>query len=205
MIDNFQKTIQFYNDHADAFEKKTKDRQKHRLIHRFVASLPAKGSVLDLGCAFGRDLRFFINMGLQAVGVDGSTVMIERARTLVPEAVLCVGDIQMFPFHEWQFVGVWATGIFVHIPKKDMFNLLQKIFRCLPTNGILCGSLYLGDSEGMERDERYSHAEKYYSYFNMKEFRSLLLTTGFSLVVFESKMKDTYERADTLDFLAKKL
>ncbi|MCR4312202.1 MAG: methyltransferase domain-containing protein [Candidatus Uhrbacteria bacterium] len=204
MDDVFKKTSQFYDQQADIFEAKTKDKQKRHWLDRFVEALPRKGSVLDIGCAFGRDLRTFVDLGLRVTGIDGSGVMIEKAQELVPEAELHVGDIRTLPFPDEQFDGVWASGIFVHIPKKDIAKTLLEIFRCLAKGGILYGSLYIGDSEGMEDDERYAGAAKYYSYFSVEEFRSLLSSSGFEVITFEPRKKDEYERADILEFIAKK-
>ncbi len=205
MNDFLRETIRFYNDYADSFEEKTKNKQKREWLDRFVAALPAKGEVLDLGCAYGRDLRTFVDLGLSAVGIDGSEVMVGKAQELVPEAKVMVGDVRKLPFNVEQFVGVWASNIFVHLPKSDMPAALKGIADCLVTDGVLYGSLYLGDSEGMEEDSRYENAAKYYSYFTEEEIRKLLSDAGFEIVAFEPRDKDEYERADILEFLAKKM
>ncbi len=204
MDEVFRKTSQFYDQQADIFEAKTKDKQKRHWLDRFIEALPKKESVLDLGCAFGRDLRTFTDLGLRAVGIDGSAVMIEKARKLVPEAELHVGDVRALPFDDQQFDGIWVSGVFVHIPKKDINKTLREIFRCLVSDGILYGSLYIGNSEGMEEDERYAGAAKYYSYFSEEEFRLLLTSSGFEIIAFEPRKKDEYERADILEFIAKR-
>lgn len=205
MDEVFKETSQFYDEQADSFEEKTKDKQKRHWLDRFVAAMPKKVSVLDIGCAYGRDLRTFADLGfVDVVGIDGSTTMLDKASVLVPEAELHNGDARQLPFPDGRFDGVWASAVFVHIPKRDMPGMLREIARCLAGNGVLYGSLYLGDSEGMEQDTRYASASKYYSYFSLDEFRSLLTAAGFEIIAFEPRPKDEYERADILEFLARK-
>jgi len=52
-----------------------------------------KGKVLDLGCGAGRVLSYLVMLGADAYGVDLAPKMVERCRSVVPEASVCVGDV----------------------------------------------------------------------------------------------------------------
>ena len=204
MESDIRKTIDFYNDQADIFEEKTRTLQKPAWMERFASLLPPHGKMLDLGCAYGRDVKTYHDMGFEVVGVDGSEVMIEKAKKLVPECEFSVGDVRSIELEPESLDGIWASAIFVHIPKKDMPALIERLYRALKSGGKLYAAVYVGDGEGMEADERYAGAAKYYTYFSTEEFRKLLIDAGFSLVDFVPRNKSGYERHDILELIAEK-
>lgn len=62
-------------------------------IHRAAGFAPGR-RVLDVGCGSGTLLAEAVSLGAQAVGVDISPVMVEGARSRVPEATVVVADAQ---------------------------------------------------------------------------------------------------------------
>ncbi len=57
---NYQrKIIDFYEKNAVQFIDHTTPLQNIGWIKKFCALIPKKSEVLDIGCAFGRDSRFF--------------------------------------------------------------------------------------------------------------------------------------------------
>ena len=52
------------------------------------------------------------------------------------------------------FDGVWACASLLHVKKKDIHDILNKVSRSLVTDGVLYMSVKHGDYEGM-RDGRY--------------------------------------------------
>ncbi|MFA5947258.1 MAG: class I SAM-dependent methyltransferase [Patescibacteria group bacterium] len=204
MDEAFRKTTDFYNKQAEAFEAKTKDLQKHAWVDRFTSLVPEHGQILDIGCAYGRDSRSFADAGMRVEGIDGSEAMVEKAQKLVPEGKFFTGDIRSVPLEEQKYDGMWASGLFVHIPKQDISALLEKLNGALAEKGKLYGSIYLGTEEGLVKDERFEGAEKYYTYFTEEEFRSLLVEAGFEIVDFSPRIASEYERADVLEFIVEK-
>jgi SAM-dependent methyltransferase len=59
--------------------------------------------VLDLGCGSGVFLRAASDRGADVFGLDASEALIRIARRRVPEAQLCVGDLQFLPFDAGSF------------------------------------------------------------------------------------------------------
>ena len=52
------------------------------------------------------------------------------------------------------FDGIWACASLLHVPEKELSDILTKIARALKDSGILYMSFKLGDFEGF-RGERY--------------------------------------------------
>ncbi|HEY5884265.1 MAG TPA: class I SAM-dependent methyltransferase [Pyrinomonadaceae bacterium] len=79
-------------------------------------------TVLDLGCGTGRSLDYFVELGIEAQGIEGSSVAISRARH--PEL------IQQIDFnHEVnlnrKFDLVWCFEVVEHIHPKYVHNLMK--------------------------------------------------------------------------------
>ena len=56
--------------------------------------LPDGGSIIDIGCGFGRDMAFFESNGFQVHGIDGSSAMLTEARN--SKFVMLIRSAQLF-------------------------------------------------------------------------------------------------------------
>ena len=79
-------------------------------------------SVLDVGCGTGQSLDFFLDRGIDAVGVEGSSLAKAKARH--PER------IQLFNLNEElqsnrKFDLVWCVEVVEHIHPKYVLNLMK--------------------------------------------------------------------------------
>ena len=197
-------TKEFYEKYADDFEEKTKERQKENWIESFTKLLPSNGKVLDLGCAYGRDSETFSQKGFEVVGVDFSEAFIAKAKQRVPQAKFIAGDIREVAFGKKEFDGVWASAILLHISKEDTEKVLNNLHDSLQAGGVIFLGMYLGEGEGLVKDNRYEGVEKYYSYFSEEALKGLLQKHGFSIVTSVTRPKDSYERNDVIELIAKK-
>jgi SAM-dependent methyltransferase len=59
--------------------------------------------VLEVGCGSGVFLRLAADKGATVFGVDASEALLELARARVPEADLCLGDMQFLPYEDDTF------------------------------------------------------------------------------------------------------
>ncbi len=66
-----------------------------------------------------------------------------------------------------QFDAAWASASLLHVPKKDLQAVIQRLVRALKQNGILFISFKFGEGEA-EFDSRH------YSYFKPDEIRRLV-------------------------------
>ena len=65
-------TLDYYNNHADAFIHDTAFVDFTDVQDRFLCLLPNGGRILDFGCGSGRDALYFHKKGFIVDAVDGS-------------------------------------------------------------------------------------------------------------------------------------
>jgi SAM-dependent methyltransferase len=92
-------------------------RLERELLRWVLARFPGASSILEVGCGTGEFTRWFAGLGYQAVGVDVSVPMLDRARGLGSTA--CVGgDATALPLedHAFDLVAFITTLEFVQTP-----------------------------------------------------------------------------------------
>jgi SAM-dependent methyltransferase len=102
----------------------------------FALLPPTSGRALDLGCGEGRSTRELTARGYDAVGVDSSPSMVDRAREADPEGRYEVADAAALPFEDGAFDLVVAF-----MSLQDMDDVvagLRESGRVLVRGGRLC-------------------------------------------------------------------
>ncbi len=190
-----KKTIEFYDRSVEEYIENTKNLQGRKWLEKFISYLPKKSRVLDLGCAYGRDCKFFVNKGFEAHGVDLSPKMIEKAKSLVKGASFQVMDMLDLKFPSGYFGGVWCSATLLHVKKKEVPKALSEIKHVLKKGGVLYLALKEGTGEKVIKDERYTGTEKFYSYFTENEIKEILKKNGFRTLDFQVAFyKDAYRK-----------
>jgi len=117
-------------------------------LDRFVDK---KARVLDYGCGYGRSLRDLAGLGYKnAVGVDFSARMIERARREAPNLTFALAED--FPFSEaaGTFDAVLLMAVLTCVAgDQDQRDLIARLHDLLRPGGLL----YLSDMP-LQTDER---------------------------------------------------
>jgi SAM-dependent methyltransferase len=83
--------------------------------------------VLDVGCGTGAFLRAAADRGATVCGIDASEALLEIARERVPDADLCVGDLQRLPYADDCFDVVCGFKSFFYA--DDMVAALREARR----------------------------------------------------------------------------
>jgi 2-polyprenyl-3-methyl-5-hydroxy-6-metoxy-1,4-benzoquinol methylase len=95
-------------------------RHSCRRLVELVAELPVR-TVLDVGCGSGENLRALAHAGsYRLAGVDVSDKALERARVVVPDAVLHCLDVQTRKLDE-TFDLVMSSQVIEHLPDDLAF------------------------------------------------------------------------------------
>ena len=146
------KTLEYYQKNADLFVEGTVSVDMHDAQMRFLRMLPPHAYILDFGCGSGRDAKAFLDQGYQVDAVDGSPELCCIASELIGKPVkqMLFNDFSVSN----QYDGIWACASILHLPRRDLVNVLQKISNALKTDGVLYASFKYGSYEGM-RDGRY--------------------------------------------------
>lgn len=153
------KTLSYYETHSEDFIASTQNVDFSKTQEKFLSYLydekrsgNADTLILDFGCGSGRDTKYFLSKGFKVDAADGSEKMCEAASKL---AGIKVKKLNFLDFSEsGKYDGIWACSSILHLTKKDLKPVLQKIFAALKPNGVFYTSFKYGNFEGF-RNGRY--------------------------------------------------
>lgn len=104
-------------------------------IRAFLALLPQRPRVLDLGCGPGYESKRLASAGAEVVGVDFSAESIRIARQRTPECRFEVLDFRTLDDRLGRFDGVFAAGSLIHVRPEELPGVLERIARVLNAGG----------------------------------------------------------------------
>ncbi|MDN3440018.1 class I SAM-dependent methyltransferase [Psychrobacter sp. APC 3279] len=151
---NQSNTLTFYNSNANSFIEQTISVDMHQLYQPFIDNLPVRPvhqqHILDLGCGSGRDSMYFAKLGFNVTAIDGSRELIERAKIHHNDMIdwQCV-TFEQIPFQNWykRFTSIWACASLLHVPSKELPELVDNLLTTLTDKGSFYASFKYGNSE----------------------------------------------------------
>lgn len=142
---------EYYNENADDFYNATCGVDLSDIYKKFEKYLSQKAHILDAGCGSGRDSKYFLSKGYEVTAIDASREMAVRAK------VLTGLDVREMYFQDIKDVevydAIWTCASLLHVPKKDIHEVLQTLINSLKVSGIWYMSFKHGDTE-REKDNR---------------------------------------------------
>jgi SAM-dependent methyltransferase len=146
------KTVEYYNAKAREFFESTVNADMTSHYQEFLILVLQGGRILDAGCGSGRDSLYFISHGYRVTAFDASPVLAQMSSELIgqPVAVLRFQDLDF----DAEFDGIWACASLLHVPRREMPDVLERLTKALKPNGVLYVSFKYGDWEG-ERNGRF--------------------------------------------------
>ena len=149
---NKNKTLEYYNKNADNFAKTTIDVNFYETQKHFQELLPEHGYILDFGCGSGRDTKYFLEHGIHVEAIDGSE---ELCRIASDYAGIPVKQMLFQELKETEkYDGIWACSSILHVSKKELEFIFEKMLQALKRGGIIYTSFKYGIYEG-ERNGRH--------------------------------------------------
>lgn len=97
-------------------------------IAKLVAETCGHGSAVDIGCGEGFLVGALLEQGIDAVGIDISSVVIERANSRWSNR-FHNGSILLLPFPDCQFTSVVSTNCMEHLTPTDVPAALREMYR----------------------------------------------------------------------------
>ena len=77
---NTNRTIEYYNTHADRYSEITRNADMSDIYKRFEKNLKPGCRILDLGCGSGRDSKYFLDKGYDVISLDASEAMCRKTQ-----------------------------------------------------------------------------------------------------------------------------
>ena len=162
-------SFDYYDVHAKEYAALTVKADMSPAYDRFLAYLPAGAAILDAGCGSGRDSLCFMKKGYDVTMLDASEEMCKCAEELTGRKALCMG------FHEIEFAdrfdGIWACASLLHVPEKELENVLAIFHRALKRDGVLYASWKYGEAERCD-------GERFYCDMTEEKLRRVLARVG---------------------------
>jgi SAM-dependent methyltransferase len=148
----------------------------------FAGLIPKGGNVLDVGCGGGRDAQYFTDQGFCVTGIDLSSVMIDYAKQLIPNAEFHVMDVVNINLPEHNYDAIWAQAVLLHLERKDVPKVLDKFYELLRPEGVLHIQVKLGSGTAYVSEKLSGFKERFYTYFSKEEMQKLVTDAGFSII-----------------------
>ena len=149
---DIDKTLKYYNENAQSFASGTVSVKFTEVQDKFLEKLNPDAYILDFGCGAGRDTKYFLSRGYQVDAVDGSEQLCRIASEYTGIKV------RQMLFQELdekeKYDGIWACASILHLPKKQLREVLENMYAALKSEGWIYTSFKYGKFEG-ERNGRY--------------------------------------------------
>jgi SAM-dependent methyltransferase len=159
-------------------EHKPLDRQ---LLLRFAERVQGIGPVCDLGCGPGHVARYLHERGVQVIGIDLSSVMVEQARRLNPGIEFRRGNMLSLDIEDGAWGGIAAFYSIIHVPRTEIAVALAEIKRVLRPCGVLLLAFHVGD-QTVHLDEWWGQPVSLdFRFFRPEEMADFLRRAGFEV------------------------
>jgi len=183
-------TIAWYDTHAESYAADGASWADLDQIDEFIALLPEKASILDVGCGSGRDSSIFHNKGFQVTGIDLSENLIAIAKENFPDLEFIHGSMTKLPFPDKSFDGLWVHASLLHLETdEEVHRALSEFQRVLKSAGVL--HLTVKAVRGGIETDRVTESSRFFRYYTAKEVREMLTLHDFKIHSLE-----TYTESD---------
>lgn len=154
---------------------------------KFLSLLDSSASILDVGCGGGYKSKYMDKKGFKVTGIDFSEEMIKLAKGNVPAANFFVKDIKKPLGFQNSFDGIFAHAVLLHIPKKEVTDVLKNITEPLKSGGFInvaVKEIRPGNKdEEILKEEDYGYEYKrFFSYYTMDELKKYITDISFEVV-----------------------
>jgi ubiquinone/menaquinone biosynthesis C-methylase UbiE len=159
-------------------EQKTMRPGGMQLTKELFSGIETQGRILDIGCGEGGTVNELISGGMQAVGIDVSDYLIERALEQYPHGAFLKGDGKSLPFGEASYSIALCECSLTAIENKKI--MLKEIYRILEDHGrVIISDVYV--KKDSKREE---------TLWSLDMWKKVLLETGFVDVTLKDRNKE---------------
>lgn len=158
-------TIDYYNKMAREFTQDTVEVNFEDRQNMLLKYLKPGAHILDFGCGSGRDSKAFIEKGYKVTAIDGSSELCKIASKYIGQEVICkrfeeLNEVEVFD-------AVWACASLLHVPLRELKDVISNIAKALKPGGYFYSSFKYGDFEGQKNG-------RYFTNLTEESFRELI-------------------------------
>jgi SAM-dependent methyltransferase len=162
----------------------------------FIKLLKSGQKILDAGCGFGRNLKTFLEYGLDVYGFDGSKELLKIAKIQAPKAKLKLLDLRnTLPYQDNFFDAIWARNSLHHLEPTDLNQTLAQLKRILKPNGIIFIEWKEGQGATITKEEKAFGKERFYNLLSKEGVEKLVKDAGFKITnsyIYNSGKKEQF-------------
>eukprot|EP00928_Gymnodinium_smaydae_P073150 TRINITY_DN56392_c0_g1_i1.p1 TRINITY_DN56392_c0_g1~~TRINITY_DN56392_c0_g1_i1.p1 ORF type:complete len:245 (-),score=55.18 TRINITY_DN56392_c0_g1_i1:31-702(-) len=188
LLERSRATIADYDAVAEGFDRGNRNHDVSQNIDALLTPLlktrSAPLDILDLGCAGGRDLRAFTQLGHRAVGLDGAPGFVALARQSAPGCEVLQQDLLELALPGERFDGIFANAVLFHIPSAALPRVLSELYAALRPGGVLFASNAHGfgeDKEGFTQG-RTPGTRSWVCWLSEESWKAYCVKAGFELL-----------------------
>ena len=148
-----ESTLRYYNSHAREYFDETVSADMRKTCDRFLKYVRLGGTIMDVGAGSGRDLKYFIERGYDAEGIDASEELCIWASEYAGVSVDCVRIQDWRPGR--RYAGIWASASLLHLEMPEIEAFIRRLPALLEEGGAAYISLKSGIKTGMDEKGRY--------------------------------------------------
>lgn len=149
----------------------------------FIARLPEKCDVVDLGCGVGKHGRYCASKGFKVTGYDISEKMIELAKSYNGQYTmkfLQVADMCTFQSNI-KFDGAVAMYSFIHLTKEQAVSALHNLTKHLKDSAHIVLTVYHGERNGYYDEALMPGCKQFYRDYTEEELLEMISNVGFKV------------------------
>jgi SAM-dependent methyltransferase len=175
-----ERIIGLYQRHAGEWDKdRGRSLDEKAWLDRFLALLPQKASILDIGCGSAEPIaRYLIEIGCEVTGIDSSPALISLCKDRFPDQGWIVSDMRTLSLDR-RFDGILAWNSFFHLCPQDQRQMFPIFSRHAGTKAALMFTSGPGHGEAIGT---YQGELLYHGSLDGAEYLSLLDQNGFEVV-----------------------
>jgi trans-aconitate methyltransferase len=175
-----------YDENAAAWDRQRgRDLFEKPWLDRFLALLPPRPRILDIGCGMGEPIAsYLIREGARLTGVDSSPSLVALARERFPEQEWIAADMRSLDLGR-RFDGLLAWHSFFHLAPQHQEPMFPRFAAHAEASAALMftSGWSRGEAIGSWQGEPLYHGS-----LDTAEYRALLADSGFSIV--EHRVQD---------------
>lgn len=196
-MDKSKEAVLVYDKIAESYANEFSEPSDY--IDEFLNLLTKDGRILDVGCGVGVDANHMASKGFKVIGIDLSNEMLNIAKRKFPGIKFERLDMRELSLEPGSFDGIFVAFSLIHIPKKDVPNILKRLYGFLKKDGIIYIAIQEGDSQEISVTEPLKPNEKIFLNINSSsEIKTLLKDAGFSII---KEYKRETKSKEELDFI----